>query len=298
MKPLRLRIADVVFSIEARDPALTLALPPPAVPFLVDESETWGHVDLAVTARYDDLSGLDPGRLIFDSAGTWRLHEAPDGTRCFVFHSDAFGATPYTMAFVGRNMERVDVRLHRPYFTAGEPRYPMQHPLDELLMLNLLARRGGVEVHSSGVVDEDGRGRLFVGMSGAGKSTISKLWLEKRSVTVLSDDRIVLRPEPEGGRVWMYGTPWHGEAHLSAPARAPLEGIYFLRQAPENSLVPVRGAAAVARLMACTFAPFHSADGIDAAVTVLDQVVARVPCVELGFLPDGRVVDRLLAAGA
>ena len=290
MPQLRLRIADVLFAFASRDPAFSLCVPPPAEAFVVEED---GAVpDLLVEARYDDLSRLDPGRVIFDSSGTWRLHERSDAEQCFVFHSDAFGAVPYKMAFVGRTMDRVDVRLHRGYFATSEPRYPLEHPLDELLMLNLLATRHGVEVHSSGVVDTDGRGRLFVGMSGAGKSTISSLWLERRpSVTILSDDRIVLRRQ--GGRMWMHGTPWHGEAHLSAPASAPLEHVYFLRQASANRTVPVDGAAAVARLLACTFAPFHSAPGIAAAMAFLDELVHTVPCSELSFVRDASVIDSL-----
>ena len=79
-------------------------------------------------------------------------------------------------------------------------------------------------------------------------------------VLVLSDDRIVLRPE--GGRVWMHGTPWHGEAGLAAPDRVLLERVYLLRQASGERLAPLGPAEAAAHLFAASFAPFHSPTGL------------------------------------
>ena len=60
-------------------------------------------------------------------------------------------------------------------------------------MIHRLACGQGLEVHAVGIVDEIGRGHLFLGHSGAGKSTTARLWLEQPEIRILSDDRIVLR---------------------------------------------------------------------------------------------------------
>ena len=69
--------------------------------------------------------------------------------------------------------------MRREVFGDRLPIYPLHYPLDELLMVHLLARGRGVEIHGSGIVDADGYGTLFAGQSGAGKTTMSRLWLSE-----------------------------------------------------------------------------------------------------------------------
>ena len=52
----------------------------------------------------------------------------------------------------------------------------------------------------------------------------------RRGTRVLSDDRIVAAPAP-GPALWMYGTPWHGSGRFASPEGAPLDAVFFLRQA-------------------------------------------------------------------
>jgi hypothetical protein len=167
------------------------------------------------------------------------------------------------------------------------PLKPLDYPLDELLMINLLARGRGVEVHACGVIDADGAAYLFAGQSGAGKSTIARQW-SRAGATVLSDDRLVLRLRD--GKVWVYGTPWHGEEQFGCPESAPLSRIFFLAHAPENRATPMTEARAVAVLFARAFPPFYDPRGLDFTLSFLGDVMSRVPAAELGFVPDATVV--------
>jgi hypothetical protein len=146
-----------------------------------------------------------------------------------------------------------------------------------------------VEIHSCGVGDADGRGYLFVGESGAGKSTSARLWLGEEGVELLSDDRIIVRRE--GERFWMYGTPWHGEAELSEPRRVELKRIFFLRHGARNELVPQTRIEAAARLFSNAFPTFYNAEGLSFTLEFLDELTQSVPCAELEFVPDRGVVD-------
>src|SRR5207237_1133299 len=78
---------------------------------------------------------------------------------------------------------------------------PLEYPLDELLITNWLSCGRGVEVHACGLVDRESGGHLFLGHSGAGKSTTTLLWKKLRDVRVLSDDRIILRKHATD--IWM-----------------------------------------------------------------------------------------------
>jgi hypothetical protein len=193
------------------------------------------------------------------------------------------GAT-YKSARFNRDFSEGEVFLHPDYFPADTPVSPLDFPLDELLMVQLLAAGRGIEMHACGVVDAQGRGLLFTGQSGDGKSTTARLWLQEPGVRVLSDDRIILRAED--GRIWMYGTPWHGDAGLAEPGRAPLCGIYVLRQGPENRLHVPHPAEMVATLVARSFLPFHNQAGLAFSLELLERVLELVACQELWFVPE------------
>jgi hypothetical protein len=154
----------------------------------------------------------------------------------------------------------------------------------------LLAARSGVELHACGVVDR-GVGFAFVGQSGAGKSTIARIWNSQPDVTVLSDDRVIVRCDASG--VTMHGTPWHGDEALIASSAVPLVHVFMLRQGAEARSQPLHGAAAVAQLFSCTFPPFHSAPALADTLHVLDVIVQRARCSSLWFRPDQSAVDHV-----
>src|SRR5690606_24548491 len=65
-------------------------------------------------------------------------------------------------------------------------------------------------IHAS-VVSCAGKAYAFLGKSGTGKSTHSRLWLRHIAGTeLLNDDNPAIRIEPDG-RVFVYGTPWSGK---------------------------------------------------------------------------------------
>ena len=104
-----------------------------------------------------------------------------------------------------------------------------------------------------------------------------------------SDDRIILRNS--GERIWMYGTPWHGDAGFASPERAPLTRIYFLKKGQKNALHLKRKAEAVERLFTCSFSSFYRTEAIDFSLGFLGKVAKAVPCCELSFVPDKRVIE-------
>jgi hypothetical protein len=212
-----------------------------------------------------------------------------NGSYNFCFRSPALGDIPFKQVQFDRNFRSGEVRLHHPSFSPGQPVDPLEYPLDELLVNHLLPQKGGTEIHGLGLVDETGRGHLFVGQSGAGKSTLARFWAEREGVKILSDDRIILRQI--GKNIWMYGTPWHGEACHAIPEKACLAGLYFLEKGKTNHWRPLSKSETVTRLLACSFPPFHSREAVDAILSFLDLVADIVPGGELYFVPDEGVVD-------
>jgi hypothetical protein len=241
-----------------------------------------------IHARWGDPQVPRHAATVFDSGkGLWRLYRTAAGPE-FVFTSPMLGAAPYQSAAFSEEFRRGAVTLRRASFGGRPAIYPLHYPLDEVFMVHLLARGLGVEVHGGGVVLPDGRGWLFVGVSGAGKTTLSRMWLAEPDVRVLSDERIILRED--GGEIWMYGTPWHGDGHIAQPGRARLDRVFFLRHGRKNGLTAVPAASTVARMFVCGFTPFHDAAGLDFSLGFLGDVARRVRCDELAFLPDRSAV--------
>jgi hypothetical protein len=158
-------------------------------------------------------------------------------------------------------------------------------------MVSLLAAGRGLEVHACGFVDHRGNGHLLLGQSGAGKTTMARLLESLPGVTILSDDRIVLRKK--GEQYLIYGTPWHGEARFSSPASARLSRMLLLRHGPKNELASVRQTNAAARLFACSFVPFYDPGGLDFSLCFCDEVTKAVPCFEFRFVPNESAVEFL-----
>lgn len=97
-----------------------------------------------------------------------------------------------------------------------------------------IALHDGLSLHSSTVIN-DGRGYMFMGTSGTGKSTHSRLWMSAFPGTwLINDDNPMVRFID--GTLMVFGSPWSGKTHCYRNASAPVAAIVRLSQAPENSI--------------------------------------------------------------
>ncbi len=153
-----------------------------------------------------------------------------------------------------------------------------------LLFAFASARFSALEMHAS-VVTRGGRGFLFLGKSGTGKSTHSSLWLKYIDGTsLLNDDNPVLRVVD--GVVRVFGTPWSGKTPCYKAEDVPVGAIVRLRQAPVNEIERLGIAQAYASVMSsCSgFRPIRAL--ADAQHATLAKIATGVPCYRLDCLPD------------
>ncbi|MGB7282870.1 MAG: hypothetical protein WBE13_11450 [Candidatus Acidiferrum sp.] len=282
------RIGGITFSLLAEGD-LCLAPDRELSAFAVEA----GHGGVNVRVSWADSLEAPRSTLLFHSGGLWSLFAEPSGYR-FSFLAPVLGMTPYKEAWFDSEFRSGRVLLSRRFFDTDRPVFPLEYPLDELLMIHRLSRGEGVEVHAVGISDECGRGHLFLGHSGAGKSTTARLWLDRAGVRILSDDRIILRLRE--GQIWMYGTPWHGDAGIASPDCAPLSAIYLLEHGNANEQLPLPAGRAAAELFARTFATHHSGEGIRFTLDFLDRVAREVPCSIFRFVPDETAVEAICRA--
>ena len=154
----------------------------------------------------------------------------------------------------------------------------------------VLARQGGFLLHSASAI-RNGKAFLFAGVSGAGKTTISRL--APADATLLTDEISYVRTRQGAGYV-AYGTPFTGElAKLGENASAPVVALYLLVQGPENRIEPVSVSDAGRELLANMLFFAEDREMVHCAFQAACDFVDRVPVRRLTFVPDARVWEMI-----
>jgi len=287
----RFRVGGVSVQL-AGDRREDVALVPPLEPFRVAA----GRADINIQVEWSPHLIPASGRQVFDSGTTWELYEGQAGYQ-FDFNAAMFGDRPFKRLLIDAHFQSATLQMNEECLGARHAVEPLGYPLDELLIMHRLTQEKAIELHGVGIVGPNGASNLFVGHSGAGKSTTAQLWTSLHKVEILSDDRIIVREDKaheDATQIFMYGTPWHGEAHFALPQRAPLQRIFVLEHGHGNALTRLTPGQMVAELFARSFVPFHSHEYVDSALSFLERVADTVPCYRYSFEPDQRAVERVL----
>lgn len=272
----------------AGDRRADVALAPSLIPFRVEV----GPSDINIQVEWVAKLNPAPERPLFDSGSLWRLYDAENQLQ-FDFSTPLLGEGPYKRLLVDDQFSRASLLLSEKSFKHHHSVTPLEYPLDEVLTTHRLSRDKAIELHGCGIVARDtNAGYLCVGHSGAGKSTTARLWTAHQNVEILSDDRIILREH--AGKIFMYGTPWHGEAAYASPSRSLLSGIFVLEHGLGNVITRLSPSQSISELFARSFIPFHGHEYVNSALDVLQGVSGSVPCYRYSFEPDQRAVEKIL----
>ena len=140
-------------------------------------------------------------------------------------------------------------------------------------------------LHAS-VVTASGKACVFMGKSGTGKSTHSRLWLSTFGDTaLLNDDNPVVRIS-DAGEVMIYGSPWSGKTPCYKNESAPAAGFVRQRQAPQNGYTHLDGVDAFIAILPGVSVINHCRRLYGAACATVIETVGAVPVGILDCLPD------------
>lgn len=151
--------------------------------------------------------------------------------------------------------------------------------LNDFLMLSFIynaAFARVVLIHASCIAIGDD-GVAFIGPSGIGKSTHSRLWLKHiPSTRLLNDDQPALRLCADG-TVRLYGSPWSGKTPCYRNEGVRLRTLFRMEQAGANELIRLDGIAAFRMLLGA--ASLMGRDGLSfAAISeTLSKIAGSVP---------------------
>jgi hypothetical protein len=164
---------------------------------------------------------------------------------------------------------------------------PNPYSLDAVLRIVhslMLAQEGGFLVHAASGV-RHGRAFVFAGVSGAGKTTMSRL--APADATLLTDEISYVRRS--GNAYHAYGTPFTGELdRAGANVKAPLGALYFLEKGPVNRIAPTDEPDAAHALMRNILFFGNDPDLVGRVFDAALEFVSRVPVARFVFTPDER----------
>jgi len=151
----------------------------------------------------------------------------------------------------------------------------------------ILAERGGFLLHAASGICE-GRAYLFSGVSGAGKTTMTRI--APSDVSLLTDEISYVRRFDDS--YLAFGTPFAGElARAGENCNAPISCLFFLEKGAENRIEEIPAAEAVRRLMRNILFFAEDPGLVDKLLASACDFVDQVPTRRLTFYPDEKVWD-------
>jgi len=273
---LAIRIADIGIAFDGEPRIKCDEIQPAYRPF-ISSNKPDVHLRMHL-----DAPQIEVGEKIFESSPIWTLYR--EGENFIIKLFEKMNGLKRTLR-ISKDFTVADLYFTEPN---GSFNNPFFGPIIELLMVNYLAQIDSMIVHACGV-DCKGKGILFVGESGVGKSTLTKIWNQGAGAEILSDDRIIVRKK--NGQFWIYGTPWHGDAKFASPSKLKLEKIFFIRHGQKNSIKTLGGTLPVLQFLKASFPPFWDKKCMQFAMEFFNNLATAVPCRELSFVPDSKIVD-------
>ncbi len=247
-------------------------------PFRVAEGAD-PHITIHLEREYESLRGEVTYKHLHEGVEYYTV-AMDEGEYGFLIHHQVSG-------------ERLSVR-----YRLGERSVTIGGEADDYMLLFALWLAFGVvalqydvvSMHSSAIVYREGS-VIFLGESGTGKSTHTRLWLENiEGSYLLNDDSPFVRIIE--GSVYLYGSPWSGKTPCYRNERVPLVGAVRLSQAPRNIIRRHNTFTAFTALFPSA-PPAFGADAplMDRVCGILSEVLERVPVYHLEALPNGEAAQ-------
>lgn len=271
---LTLRIAGFYFSVEGKAIVRTLRTMDGFQPFLNSPANNEKLLFTFRPAR-DPYAGETEIFHRFETEGVdCSFFRTPSGYGLSMFPND--GKEPFVWFY--------DPRTHTIDFQGEADPAVLRFSLWQAFGTAVL-ELSVTAIHSS-AVQYRGRAVLFLGESGTGKSTHTRLWLENiGGATLLNDDSPFLEAGKTGIKAW--GSPWSGKTPCYRDEEYPVAAVVRLGQAPENRIRLLKTTEAIGALLP-SFPPSFAYEErtSDLLSEILSRIIGQVPVYHLECLPD------------
>lgn len=293
MNDLTFKVADLPFHLHFQDLDDARPLLPSYAPFYVEHSEETPMLDMHIADHLVDFEaeGRELGQFDCGDINHGIYYTDDGGYKILISNLDG---QPACALRTSPRFERCQASL----FGTEENR---RFGLNNAVMIAFAfsgAHHGLILMHAS-VTMFEGRGYLFLGKSGTGKSTHSALWRQYIAGSdLLNDDNPAVRTFPDGS-VTVYGTPWSGKTPCYRNLSLPVGAFLRLEQFPENIITKEPRLKAFASILSSSSTMVWDRPSYDAIITTISGIASHVPAFYLKCRPDeaaARLSQQTIAA--
>ena len=249
------------------------------------------NVILRYHFRLPDLGGKDLGREIYHRL-PWAVYRKENGWVYLGIVEEGKGERVYRVGIFNKDYTRGMIYGSPIEAEAGSETGKSAlslFPTDQVWIAPLLADRNAFYLHSSAAII-NGKGLIFVGHSGAGKSTTLRM-LEGRA-EILCDDRNILRRWDCGWKV--HGTWSHGELPYVSSSSAPLHSVLILTKDTCNRIERITDKMGVWKLLLTTIVkPVVTSEWWQKELDAMEKLIDEVPVYRMHFDKSGEILEVL-----
>jgi hypothetical protein len=258
---VRVRIGTITVSLETSDSRVRRMLEDRYSGFVTARTQPHFHFDVRIPSPPSPSSGVD--------VRVWR-----EGTWWWVERGD------FTAGWSTETRRGWIRQSANPY--SADTLLRIVHSI-------ALAETGGFLLHAASAV-RNGRAFLLSGVSGAGKTTLTRL--APPDARILTDEISYVINETNGYSAC--GTPFAGElARVGENVSAPVAGIFFLEKANQNRTEEMDSAAGLRAILRNILFLANDPDLIQCVFHSAAEFVSSVPVRRLQFTPDARVWEMI-----
>ena len=276
------RVADLVFGVSTPFMEHIDRILPSYVPFRIDAPMApEQRLFTLTTVKPEILESVEITRILAEDRndlGRWKLSRTADG---FCVDLQYIEGHPWHRLVTDLQFSQMQAGIRWEDPCAAES-------LNSFTMMGFAQSAVSQQtamVHAS-VPMKEGKGYAFLGTSGTGKSTHSRLWLQHIEGTeLLNDDNPAVRILPDG-QIKVYGTPWSGKTPCYKNAYATVGAIVKLTQAPHNRLLNITHAHAYAYMLSSTSGIKIDSQMADNLYETIKHVIMHIPFFHLECLPN------------
>lgn len=214
---------------------------------------------------------------------TFSVYSQPSGGCCFVIKAPSGDECCRLIA-------ASDFSSSNVYLTGRHELWNMGVKNSLMVMYAFAASGSDTLLMHSSVVMNSGNGYLFLGKSGTGKSTHTRLWLENiPGSELMNDDNPVVRVID--GAVRVYGSPWSGKTPCYRNIDVPVGAFVMLEQKPYNRIARMNVIESFAAMISSCSSIKWDKRIYDSICSTIGSVLEKVPVYKLECLPDREAAE-------
>ncbi|MDD4296606.1 MAG: hypothetical protein PHC69_06575 [Ruminiclostridium sp.] len=161
----------------------------------------------------------------------------------------------------------------------------LMHPFEGKVLY-----KGGIVLHGA-AIEHNGKGIIFTGISGSGKTTQAHLWQKYREALIINGDCPLVKIND--GVLKVYGTPWCGTSGEAINRGVSLDAVVLVNQGERDVLKELYGSEAFLALLANVLHSNFDKNSLDLAIENLKGIISKVRVFECTFTISEKAVKIL-----